>query len=207
MNIYVNKHGRQYGPYTVFQLRTKVQQGNFTTADLACFDGQNWARIGEVPGFATEGHIQGPPRKYQAVSGGMNTLIILRSCIILEWVLIIPSIALSFLLENHLPEHLRHWFILESERDPPTLELIIGVIFLPLLLVVLTASIGLFFQKKWGIWLYLLGAIFTYILLPFLGPTVEHALVGTIEDLSTLISGLIIGIVLFTNVILNEQQS
>jgi hypothetical protein len=53
MHVYVNKDDQQFGPYTVEQLRMYVQQGNFTTADLACCDGQNWVKVAEVPGFAT----------------------------------------------------------------------------------------------------------------------------------------------------------
>ena len=48
MHMYVNKDGQQYGPYTVEQLRQYVQQGYFTTADHACFDGQNWVTVGQV---------------------------------------------------------------------------------------------------------------------------------------------------------------
>ena len=49
---YVGKDGQQYGPYTVEQLREYVQQGNFTSADHACYDGQNWVTIAQVPGVA-----------------------------------------------------------------------------------------------------------------------------------------------------------
>ena len=48
MNIYVSKDGKQYGPYTVKQLREYVRQGDFTTDDLAC----HWLPIAEIPGFA-----------------------------------------------------------------------------------------------------------------------------------------------------------
>jgi membrane protein YdbS with pleckstrin-like domain len=51
MKVYVSKAGQQYGPYTVEQLRVYVQQGNFTTADLACCDGQNWVTVAQVPGL------------------------------------------------------------------------------------------------------------------------------------------------------------
>jgi antitoxin component YwqK of YwqJK toxin-antitoxin module len=52
MQVYVSKDGKQYGPYAVEQLRQYVQQGNFTTGDHACHDGQNWVTIAQVPGFA-----------------------------------------------------------------------------------------------------------------------------------------------------------
>ena len=49
---YIHKDGKQYGPYPIELLRKYVQQGNFTTEDLACYDGQNWVTVAEVPGFA-----------------------------------------------------------------------------------------------------------------------------------------------------------
>jgi WD40 repeat protein len=52
MKAYVHKDGKQYGPFTVEQLWQYVRQGNFTTGDHACHDGQNWVTIAEVPGFA-----------------------------------------------------------------------------------------------------------------------------------------------------------
>jgi hypothetical protein len=51
MKVYVSKAGQQYGPYTVKQLQSYVRQGNFTTADLACYDGQNWVTAAQVPGL------------------------------------------------------------------------------------------------------------------------------------------------------------
>ena len=67
MSVYVNKDGQQFGPYTVEQLRMYVQQGNFTTADHACFDGQNWVTIAQVPGFAAGGDSVTTPQQPQAV--------------------------------------------------------------------------------------------------------------------------------------------
>jgi len=51
MKVHLHKDGKQYGPYTIEQLREYVQQGNFTTGDHACYDGQNWVTIAQVPGF------------------------------------------------------------------------------------------------------------------------------------------------------------
>ena len=55
MQIYINKDGQQYGPYTVEQLQQYVQQGHFTPQDYACHDGQNWITVEQVPGFAGGG--------------------------------------------------------------------------------------------------------------------------------------------------------
>ena len=51
MQIYVSKDNQQYGPYTMKELKGFVDSGNFTTADLACSDGQNWVKISGLPGW------------------------------------------------------------------------------------------------------------------------------------------------------------
>ena len=63
MQIYVHKDGQQYGPYTIEQLREYVQLGQLTTADHACFDGQNWVTVAQVPGLA--GGAQAQPQQPQ----------------------------------------------------------------------------------------------------------------------------------------------
>ena len=49
MNIYIHKGGKNYGPYSVSQLRELVREGNFEGNDLACYDGANWVKLSEVP--------------------------------------------------------------------------------------------------------------------------------------------------------------
>jgi hypothetical protein len=49
MNIYVHKGGKNYGPYSVSQLREFLRKGNFEGNDLACYDGANWVKLSEVP--------------------------------------------------------------------------------------------------------------------------------------------------------------
>jgi len=67
MKVHLHKDGKQYGPYTVEQLREYVQQGNFTTGDHACHDGQNWVTIAQVPGFADAGDSVTTPQQDQVV--------------------------------------------------------------------------------------------------------------------------------------------
>ncbi len=52
MNVYVFKDGAQHGPYTLEQLQQFIQQGAVSLQDQACYDGQNWVTIGQVPGIA-----------------------------------------------------------------------------------------------------------------------------------------------------------
>jgi hypothetical protein len=52
MQVYVHLAGKNHGPYSIDQLRQYVQEGNFRDDHLACYDGTNWVKIKDVPGFA-----------------------------------------------------------------------------------------------------------------------------------------------------------
>ena len=52
MQVYVNKAGQQFGPYTVEEVRRYVEAGNFAPTDYACCDGANWVTVAEIPGYA-----------------------------------------------------------------------------------------------------------------------------------------------------------
>ncbi len=54
MQVYAHLAGKNYGPYSIEQLRQYVQAGNFRDEHLACYDGANWVKIKDVPGFAIE---------------------------------------------------------------------------------------------------------------------------------------------------------
>ena len=66
MHVYVSRDGQQYGPFTIEQLEAYLLQGNFTSADYACFDGQNWVAMDQVPGISAgspDGAIQPQPQQ------------------------------------------------------------------------------------------------------------------------------------------------
>ena len=52
MQVYVHLAGKNHSPYSIDQLRQYVQAGNFKDDHLACYDGTNWVKIKDVPGFA-----------------------------------------------------------------------------------------------------------------------------------------------------------
>ena len=52
MQVYVHLAGKNHGPYSIDQLRQYVQAGSFRDDHLACYDGTNWVKIKDVPGFA-----------------------------------------------------------------------------------------------------------------------------------------------------------
>ena len=55
MQVYVHLAGKNHGPYSIDQLRQYVQAGNFRDDHLACYDGTNWVKIKDVPGFGGRG--------------------------------------------------------------------------------------------------------------------------------------------------------
>ena len=58
MQVFVHIGGKNYVYTTVEQLRSYVKAGNFKEDHLACFDGKNWVRINQVPGFVVEAKTQ-----------------------------------------------------------------------------------------------------------------------------------------------------
>ena len=52
MQVYVHLAGKNHGPYSIDTLRQYVQAGSFKDDHLACYDGTNWVKIKDVPGFA-----------------------------------------------------------------------------------------------------------------------------------------------------------
>ena len=54
MQVYVHLAGKNYGPYSVDQLRQYVQAGNFSADHHACYDGTNWVKIKDVPGLVVQ---------------------------------------------------------------------------------------------------------------------------------------------------------
>ena len=51
MQIYVHISGKNYGPYSIDQLREYVSKGSFKSDSQACYDGKNWVTVSHIPGF------------------------------------------------------------------------------------------------------------------------------------------------------------
>ena len=54
MQIYVHISGKNYGPYSIDQLREYVSKGSFKSDSQACYDGKNWVTISDIPGFVKD---------------------------------------------------------------------------------------------------------------------------------------------------------
>ena len=102
MQVYVSKNDTQYGPYSLEQLRKYVKAGNFTTADMACFDGQNWVTVAQVPGLMggpRQSKMSPPPQPVQVnVAVGDNSSkkkSCMGGCLILFVISLIGGVASS----------------------------------------------------------------------------------------------------------------
>ena len=124
----------------------------------------------------------------------------LRVCIVLEWAAIVLSVVLAFSLERQLPDELRYWIESEDERPTSTVyDLMILLVLLPLLLVYIVSSVGLFFRRRWAGPLYVGSAVVMSLATVLLGPIVEHAVAAAVDDFAMLLSGVVIGLILFTD--------
>jgi len=127
-----------------------------------------------------------------------------RALVILEWLFIIAWIILSTMLEKQLPIELKQWIEIESESSTNDAIILFGG--LPLLVASIVGSIGLYRLRKWGAWTYLISIILGYALYPFAGPSVEHVVAELVGEIAVIISGMIVAIAFFTDV-LNTKQS
>ena len=97
MQIHIHKDGKNYGPYTLDQVRQYLKAGNFTGNDLACHDGANWIKLSQVPritlepGSADKTTIQAQPNKKKKIR--KVRLIVVSVCVLLFLMLIGLSIV------------------------------------------------------------------------------------------------------------------
>ena len=129
----------------------------------------------------------------------MRSSTVLRVCVVVHWSFAGLAAALSSLLEDRLPAPLRAWLATEVAGgiQPHDTALLMGLI--PSLVCALVASIGLLFLKRWAAWLYLASLIMGFIVLPFTGPTVVHALANMVGEIAAILSGSMLGLAFFSD--------
>ena len=72
MQAYVYKDGKNLGPYTIQELKNRVENGSLDREDLACHDGQNWVKISQIPGFESSIPSSPPPSSGPPPIGGTS---------------------------------------------------------------------------------------------------------------------------------------
>jgi hypothetical protein len=129
----------------------------------------------------------------------MRSSTVLRICVVVHWSFVGLAAALSSLLEDRLPAPLRGWLAADVEGGPKPYDFALLIGLIPALLCALVGSIGLLFLKRWAAWLYLTSLIMGFIVLPFTGPTVEHALANTVGEIAAMLSGSMLGLAFFSD--------
>ena len=131
----------------------------------------------------------------------MKTATVLRIAIVAEYILVALSVILSFTLEDSLPPPLRDYVKAEAEREITRSELLLMVPMLILIVAAVVASVGLFMLKEWARWCYLAATGGGSTLLVFMDPSVQHAVTEGVGNFTVIVSGVILGIVFFTDVL------
>jgi endonuclease YncB( thermonuclease family) len=61
LQIHIHKNGKNYGPFSVEQVRGYLKAGNFSPEDHACHDGTSWTKLSQVPGITPRSKTQAKP--------------------------------------------------------------------------------------------------------------------------------------------------
>ncbi len=131
----------------------------------------------------------------------MKTLTLLRALLGLEWALTVVGVVLSFSLQSYLPPELQAWLEGQSDSGVTSSDFVLLFLGGALLIVMIVASIGLCRLRRWGAWLYLATTFLFTAFMPFMGPTVNHALADAVFEFALILSGAVIGIAFFGNVL------
>ncbi len=136
----------------------------------------------------------------------MKRTTVLRALLILQWILIVAGVALSLALESHLPVELQAWLKAQADGSITTTDWLLLFLGIPLLVVMIVGSVGLFMLRRWGAWLYLITTSLGTTLMPFTGPTVDHVVADAVDEIALIFSGVVIGIAFFGNVLKQDNQ-
>ncbi|MDA1143275.1 MAG: hypothetical protein O3B01_32355 [Planctomycetota bacterium] len=122
----------------------------------------------------------------------------LRTLIVAGFGLGIISVVVSLLTESSLPEPLRAFLDAESEAEVTAREMILLAAAIPLIILVLVSTIGLFFFWRPARILNLISIVAGLILTPFFGPYVDAGWGMTFVEAATIISGVVLALVYFS---------
>jgi hypothetical protein len=132
----------------------------------------------------------------------MSLTAIFRLALIASLVISIVGSAVDFVFPSLLPaplqEYLKANWNAELEKGLNPWDLVILIIGIPFLLLTIASYIGLFLWKNWARQLCLILAIIGCLMMPFLGAQVYSALAFTLYSISSIIGGLILGMLYFS---------
>lgn len=136
----------------------------------------------------------------------MDTTMTIKRLVLLQLALGVIYLVLTSVFESRLPELLQEHIDSQPVSESSSANSVVLVGGIPIALLFFIAVVGLLYSKSWSKNLYAIVAASSYLLAPFLGPTVEHALSSTFYDLSTLTSGAVLALLFFTNSAFNKSK-
>jgi hypothetical protein len=129
----------------------------------------------------------------------MDTTKYIRFFTALELLMFAISMILSSLFESELPVLIQEYIQQESGSGLYLSDSLFILLTAGVLLINVSASIGLIFVQLWAKKVYLYSAIYLFSVTPFYGPVIEHAYAATFSGFSTLLVGSIITLLYFTD--------
>jgi len=124
----------------------------------------------------------------------------LRVLIVGEFLLAVLSLIVGIASEGSLPEPLREFERSRAEGEMTTFDWVILGVVIPVLIAGLVAYVGLllFWRPARGI--YLATTVVAGLISPFLGPEVATGPAGALEDLSCIVTGVLLAVLYFSPV-------
>lgn len=122
----------------------------------------------------------------------------LRTLIVAEIALLIIGLVVSLLTESSLPEPLRAFLDAEAKAEMTAKEMMMFAATIPLLILLLVSSVGLFFFWRPARSLYLIATVAGLLLAPFFGPYVDAGWATAFDEAAILVSGVILALIYFS---------
>ena len=122
-----------------------------------------------------------------------------RILALVYFILELLLLVLWYFIDEYLPFELQQYKSIQDQLELTGKELILLGIAVSLLVVNILSNIALIFAKLWAKAAFLWTILGIYILAAFTGPYVEHAVLATVELLSTMVLGALILLLLFSN--------
>jgi Zn-dependent protease with chaperone function len=124
--------------------------------------------------------------------------LVLRTCILALFALIVLCIGLAVLSDKLLPTELAEWHQRNAGDDFGFAD-VFALLFWGLgLLLFFVSMIGLFFYQRWAAWL-MLAVMLVFSLQVIFSPSVEPGLLTFVGSWSDVMTGLVLGLAFFTD--------
>ena len=126
----------------------------------------------------------------------INTI---RNLVKLEFALIALIVIALFFTESYLPVELQEYLAMDYETTPTTMELVALIALLVVALVNLASMFGLLGVRLWARKAYIYSSIIIFPLCLFFGPQVDHAIAYTLDQVSVLVQGMILSLLIYNS--------